>query len=477
MVTAEAPGLVPRAGPLIGAMALGGAAYGFAATMVIPAVPALQSGLHVSPAAAGWVLSAYLVAASVLTGIVGRFGDAFGRRQTLVASLVVFALGSAICVAANSLPLLILGRIVQGAGGGIYPLAYGILAERLAPDRRASALGLMAATMGIGAGIGPVLGGVVSDHASHRFIFVVVGLLALAAAAAVHRVVPWAPRPGGGRAAIDLPGACLLAVTVSAPLIAVSQANRWGWADPLTLGLFAIGAVMLVVFVAVERRVVQPLISMRTMALPVVRWTNVVAVGYSIWAFGALIAITLVAQQKAGSGYGLDATRAGLILVPNAAGVLLGGALTARIGAGRGFRLPLLLGQILGIVALVPLVFLYDVEAAAYVVSGVVGLGTGLSVAANTNLIVASVPAGETATATGISTVVRNVGGAVGVQVPIALFATDTIAGTHAFGDRGLTVGFAFLAGAAIVALLTARLIPGDRGGRRRDLHGRPDML
>jgi MFS family permease len=457
---AEAPSKAARAGPLIAVMALGGTAYGFAATMVIPAVPALQRGLDVSPAAAGWVLSAYLVAASVLTGIVGRLGDVFGRRRTLVASLGVFAIGAAICAAAGSMPLLLLGRVVQGAGGGIYPLAYGILAERLEPAKRASALGLMAATMGIGAGIGPVLGGVISDHASHRWIFVVVGLLALAAAAAVLRVVPRAGRPVGGRAAIDLPGALVLAVTVSAPLIAISQANRWGWSDPLTLGLLGLGVVMLGVFIAVERRVPQPLVSMRTMALPVVRWTNVVAISYSIWAFGTLIAITLVAQQESGSGFGLSATQAGLILIPNAVGVLVGGALTARLGARRGFRLPLLLGQVVGIAALVPFVFLHDVLAVAYVVSGVVGLGTGLSLAANTNLIVSAVSAGETATATGISTVVRNVGGAIGVQVPIALFATDAIVGGNDFGDSGLTLGFAFLAGAALVALALVRMIP-----------------
>ncbi|MBM3677935.1 MAG: MFS transporter, partial [Actinobacteria bacterium] len=262
-----------RPAALIAAMALGGTAYGFAATMVIPAVPAIQRSLDVSPTAAGWALSAYLIAASVLTGIVGRLGDVFGRRRVLVGALVAAALGSAVCAATDLLPVLLVGRVIQGAGGGVYPLAYAILRERLEPGRRESALGLMAATMGLGGGFGPVLGGLVSDHASYRWIFVVVGVMALAAAALVVRVVPLVAPPAGGRARIDVLGAVVLAVTVSAPLIAVSQANRWGWAAPSTLALFAVGAAMLAVFVALERRVAEPLVSMRTMALPVVRWT------------------------------------------------------------------------------------------------------------------------------------------------------------------------------------------------------------
>lgn len=451
---------VRRAWPLIAAMALGGTAYGFAATMVVPSVPSLQRALDLTPATSGWILSAYLVAASVLTGVVGRFGDVYGRRRILVLTLVVFTAGSVLCAAASSFPLLLLGRVVQGCGGAIYPLAYGILSERLPSGRREAALGLMAATMGIGAGVGPVLGGLVSDHASYRWIFVVVAALAAAAATAVGRVVPAAPRPTGERARVDMPGAALLAIGVSAPLIAVSQANRWGWAEAPTLALFAVGAVVLPAFVLVERRVETPLISMRTMAHPVVRWTNVIAILYSVWAFGVIIAITLLGQQESGSGYGLSATVAGLILVPNAVGTLIGGAIAARIGVVRGFRVPLVLGQLVGLVGTVPLVFLFDLVAVAYLVSGVVGLGTGLSLAANTNLIVASVSAGETATATGISTVVRNVGGAVGVQVPIALFATATIAGTGGFSDRGLTLGFGFLALAAIVSLALVWFVP-----------------
>jgi MFS family permease len=205
---------------------------------------------------------------------------------------------------------------------------------------------------------------------------------------------------------------------------------------------------------------------MKTMALPVVRWTNIVAVLYSIWAFGMIIAVTLVGQQRSGSGFGLSATAAGLILVPNAVGTLLGGALAARIGAVHGFRRALVAGQVVGLLVTLPFVAVYDVLAAAYVASAIVGFATGLSLAANTNLIVASVAGGETATATGISTVVRNIGGAIGVQVPVALFSTDVIEGTRDFGDRGLTLGFGFLALAAAVSLVLVHLVP--RRARRR---------
>lgn len=444
---------------MVGALVLGGLAYGLTATMLVPAVPALEREFGTTTTGAGWVITIGYVSASVATGIIGRVGDALGKRHALALTLLVFAVGAVVCALAHSLWLVLIGRAIQGVGGAVYPLAYGILRDRLELRHREAAIGLVAATLGVGGGFGPVLGGAVAEHASITWIFVVGGLLALAGVVATWTLVPPSTRerPRGERP--DVLGALVLSGAVVAPLIAASQANRWGWGDPATVGLFAVGAVLLALFVAVERRAAAPLVSITTIAHPVVLRTNLVGIAYSVCAFGALIAMTLVAQQREGDGFGLGATAAGLILVPHGVGVLAGGRLAVRLRH-LGQRRTLLLGQAAILVGLVLLVPLYDVRAVLYAVSAVTGVGLGLALAATTNLVVAAVPPGEVATATAITTIVRNIGGAVGAQVLIALFSLRLIPGTQAFATAGLTIGIAFLAAAALVGLLLAWVVP-----------------
>jgi MFS family permease len=319
----------------------------------------------------------------------------------------------------------------------------------------------MAATLGVGGGFGPAFGGAIAEHASITWIFVFGGLLALAGAVATWLFVPASVRDRPPRTRPDIPGALILAGTVIAPLIAASQANRWGWGSPGILALFGAGVALLFLFVLIERRTEAPLVNMRTISHPVVLRTNLVGIAYSVCAFGSLIGITLIAQQHEGPGFGLGATAAGLILVPHGVGVLVGGRLASRLRQ-LGQRRTLLIGQaglLLGIAAFVPF---YDVRALLYGVSAVTGVGLGLALAATTNLVVASVPPDEVATATAITTIVRNIGGAIGAQVLIALFALRVIPGTSAFASEGFTVGLSFLAGTAVVALALAWTVPTD---------------
>lgn len=458
---AAAPGGTRAPAALVGALVLGGLAYGLTATMLVPTVPALQREFDTSTTGAGWVITVGYVSASVATGIIGRIGDALGKRRALTLTLLVFASGAVVCALAGSLWLMLVGRAVQGVGGAVYPLAYGILRDRLPLQQREAAIGLVAATLGVGGGFGPVLGGAIAEHASITWIFAFGGLLALSGAVATWLFVPASvrERPPGTRP--DVLGALLLAATVVAPLIAASQANVWGWGAPRTVGLFVGGAVLLVVFVAVERRVAAPLVNMRTIAHPVVLRTNLVGIAYSVCIFGGLIAMTLIAQQREGDGFGLGATAAGLILVPHGVGVIAGGRLAIRLRE-LGQRPTLLIGQAVMLVGIGLLVPFYDVRAVLYVVAGVTGVGLGLALAATTNLVVAAVPPGEVATATAITTIVRNIGGAVGAQVLIALFTLRLIPGTDAFAGAGLTIGIGFLAAAGVAGLALAWVVPRD---------------
>ena len=129
-------------------------AFALSQTVVSPALPEIQREYGADPASAAWILTGYLLAASVATPIVGKLGDLFGRGRVLTVVLLIFAAGSAVCALAPSLGVLVAGRVIQGVGGGIFPLAFGIIRETFPPERVATAIGGISATFGIGGGVG-----------------------------------------------------------------------------------------------------------------------------------------------------------------------------------------------------------------------------------------------------------------------------------------------------------------------------------
>src|SRR4051812_2979498 len=143
---------------------LAGMAFALSQTVVSPALPEIQHQYGADPASAAWILTGYLLAASVATPIVGKLGDLFGRGRVLTVVLLIFAVGSAVCALAPSLAVLVAGRIIQGVGGGIFPLAFGIIRETFPPERVATAIGGNKPTLGNGRGVTltisrPVAGG------------------------------------------------------------------------------------------------------------------------------------------------------------------------------------------------------------------------------------------------------------------------------------------------------------------------------
>src|SRR5690349_15898763 len=138
---------------------------------VVPALPTIQRDLHTSENGVAWVLTAYLLSASVGTAIIGRLGDMYGKERLLVWTLVVLAAGTLLAGVSSSLALLIVARAIQGAGGGIFPLAFGIIRDEFPRERVAGSIGLISAILGIGGGAGIVLAGVLVDNLSYHWLF------------------------------------------------------------------------------------------------------------------------------------------------------------------------------------------------------------------------------------------------------------------------------------------------------------------
>ena len=149
--------LTPSPRIILAVLSLGGISYALLQSLVVPALPQIQDSLHTTESAVGWVLTAYLLSASVATLIIGRLGDMYGKERLLMIVLLALALGTLISAVASSLSLMIVGRVIQGAGGGIFPLAFSIIRDEFPSRRVPGAIGLVSSLLGIGGGAGVVM--------------------------------------------------------------------------------------------------------------------------------------------------------------------------------------------------------------------------------------------------------------------------------------------------------------------------------
>src|SRR3954451_1705806 len=202
-------------------------AFALAQTTLIPALGELAGALHTDASGVAWTLTGYLLAAAIATPLFGRLGDMFGKRRLLVISLSVFALGSVLSALAHTIGLLVAGRVLQGVGGGIFPLCFAIIRDEFPREKVSSSIGLISTTFGIGGGAGLIIGGLLVDRASYHWIFWLGAGMAAAAAVLTQLMIPESPSRSPGR--VHFVVAIALAVGLVLPLLAIPRANTWGW--------------------------------------------------------------------------------------------------------------------------------------------------------------------------------------------------------------------------------------------------------
>lgn len=454
--------LAERAAPsrTLPILALSAMAAALAQTMLIPALGELGERLNTGPNGVAWTLTSYLLSAAVFTPVIGRLGDMFGKRRLLVISLAVFAVGSGVAALGNSLEIVVLGRVLQGVGGGVFPLCFGIVRDEFPRDRVPTAIGLLSAIAGIGGGLGLLLGGLIVDHISYHWIFWFGGIMAVLAAVAMQLFVPESPERTEGR--VDVRGAVVMAIGLSLPLFAISRAGEWGWVDPRFLGLVAAGFVVLAGFVALERRTSDPLVDIESLALPPVLVTNVATLLVGFGMFGSFILIPQLVQapESTGYGFGADATATGLIMLPGSLMMLVSGPLSGIIADRSSPRISLALGALVTAIGLVLVALVHQTELAVLLGCVVVFFGIGLAFAAMPMLIVAAVPPTQTGQATGVNALVRSVGSSVGSQVSASILAGSVVAAgvgagypTEGAFQQAFIIGAAVALAAAVAAL------------------------
>ena len=451
-----------RAGVVLAALLTAGIAFAVLQTAVAPALPAIGRELETSLSAVTWVLTGFLLSASVATPIVGKLGDVHGKARVLTAVLTVFGLGSILCALAPSIEVLIAGRLIQGVAGGVFPLSFGIIRDTFPPARVATAIGSISAVFGIGGGLGLVVSGLIVDNAHIDWLFWL-GVIALPAAVVVRRVVPNTVTATHAR--IDWPGAAILSAGLVCLLLAFSYANDWGWDSARFVGLVAAGLLLLALWVRVELRTPEPLVDMRLLRERPVFFTNLTGLitGFAMFASFLLIPQFVQTPERAGYGFGASVTEAGLFMLPSTLVMLVAGPLAGVLAGRLGPRAPLAIGTVFAGAAFGLLAVAHSAPWHFIASVLLLGFGLGFSFSAMANLVVSSVPQGSVGVATGINTIMRTVGGALGSQIAIAIVTAQTIQGTRIPAESGYTAAFALSAVGAVLALAAAMAIPRHR--------------
>ena len=398
-------------------------------TFVNTVVPDIQKDYGATQGQVGWVITGYLLVFAVGIPLYGRIADLYSLRITFVAGLAVLAAGSLFCALAPSLPMLVAGRIVQAAGASAIPaLGFASVAKVLPPGERGTALGLLSASVGAGAAVGPVLGGVVADLAGWHVLFLLTILLSVGLIPGALRVLPGSPEDGTAPSSLgaaihrfDVPGGVSLALAAGLALFGVTQGQVAGFSSPTCWGSFALAFVMAAFFIQRTRTSPEPFVSpalFRNRA-----FVAAACVGFCM--MFANVGTLVLTPLLISSANGLSAAGIGLVLAPGAVLVAvlspLAGKLSDRVGSRALVRAGL-------VIIMISTLFISTFAAGASAVAvaaGVAGLGLGFSAvnSPNSNAAAATLSQEDSGVGLGIYQLFFFLGGGFGPAVAATFLA------------------------------------------------------
>jgi EmrB/QacA subfamily drug resistance transporter len=438
------------------------------------AIPTIQRDLHLSVSGLEWVVSSYLLTLAGLLLVGGRLADVFGRRRLFLGGMALFTLSSLAAGLAGSGAVLIASRAVQGVGAALLmPTTLAIIVATFTnPRQRNTAIGIWAAVGALALALGPVLGGLISQHLRWGWIFLInvpVGVITFAIAAAFITE----SRADSTQRTLDLPGLLTSALALFALTYALIEGGTKGWTSPLITGAFALAAVAAAAFGAIEARRQNPMVDLAMFGR---REFSGGTGTMMIWAFGILgiyFYTSLYLQQI----LGFSPTKAGLAFVPMALCVAVFAAVAPRIEALAGAHRTVAAGMLLMVVGLALFARLGEQAGYDSLLPGFMlfGAGAGLMNVPLTNAVMHATPAARAGIASALLNASREVAGLLGITVIGAVLRTRQSAAlragqtpVRAFVDgyhAGLYVTIALLAAGVIVSYATLRPRPAAAAG------------
>lgn len=438
---------------------VGVGSFGLLQSLIVPVLSQVQQRFDTDQSTVAWVLTAYLLSAAVSTPLIGRIGDAVGKQKMLVVTLSILAIGSTLAALAPSIEWMIAARIVQGLGGGVVPLAFGIIRDEVSPARSGTAVGMVASLMSGAFGIGIVLAGPIVDVLGYTWLFWLPAIATGLAALGVLLFVPPSTVRTSGR--ISVTPAVLLSGWLVALLLAVSEGNDLGWGSPTILGLFAAAIVLFAAWVYAELHVPVPVIDIHLMRVRGVWTANVVGFAAGFGTFASLGFLPQLLQTPLASGYGFGDTisQSGWVLLPSSGTAFVMGFIAPRLVRRASARRLISVGAFMNMTAFTGIAM---VHGETWQISGwmfLQGLGVGCVVSSLANVVLSSVPAHQTGVASGMNANIRMIGGAMGSAMMAGVISARMGPGGFPL-EAGYRDGFLVLACVSLVAALVALLIP-----------------
>lgn len=453
---------VRRQREIVAVFAAAGIVASLMQTLIVPLLGQLPQMVHSSAANASWTVTATLLTAAVTMPVSGRLGDMYGKRRMLLYSSAALTAGSAICAVADSLPVMITGRVLQGAGGGMVSLGISALRDVLPPHRLGSGIALISSSLGIGGALGLPIAAAVAEYADWRILFWGTAALSALVGVLIWRLVPATSTATGGR--FDIVGALGLGAGLVCLMLGVSKGTDWGWTNGLTLGVLGASLGLLLVWGWWELRIGEPLVDLRVTARPQVLLTNTasIVIGFAMYAQFLIVPQLRQLPLETGHGLGQSMLTAGLWLAPGGLIMMAISPLGARLSAVSSPKVTLSVGALVISAGYgISLPFL-DSSWGLLAVTCVVSLGVSLAYGAMPALIMAAVPQYETASANGLNTLMRAIGTSVGAAVTAVVLAqmSTPFGGEAVPTESGFRTGMLIACGVALLASAVALTIP-----------------
>ncbi len=460
---ADGIGLRSARGPALLAMLLATFLIGMSAWVISTAVPSIVADIG-GFASFPWLFSVYLLTMTVTVPVFSKLADTIGRKRLLMFGIVVFIVGSVLCGFAWDMPSLIAFRVVQALGGGsIQPLALTVIGDLYTRQERARVQGYLAVTLATASVIGPAVGGVFAMLDAWRLVFLINLPLGILTAWLVHRNVH--EQLERRRHRIDYLGAALITGSLTLIMLGLLEGgDAWEWASPISVGLFAIGAVLMVAFLVRERYAAEPIIPLPLFGRRLV----VVLAVLGVMMGGIMVGLTAFAPTYLQVSAGISPVWAGVAVAAMAIGLPVSSALAARLYLRWGLRRTTVIGAVstfagaAGLAASASFPSPWIVAACA----AMIGIGFGFTTVPGLVAVQESVDWDQRGVVTGLVTFFRSLGQAIGVAVLGAVAKSVLDTGPSGEQDPAVvlaasTAVFVVVAGFALVHLSAAFAMPG----------------
>ena len=423
--------------------------------IVGPALPLIRSSFGVDDRAVAWIFTIYVLFNLISVPLMAKLSDAFGRRAIYILDVTLFALGSLMVAVSPTLPILLVGRAVQGFGaGGVFPVASAVIGDTFPPEKRGGALGLIGAVFGIAFLVGPILAGIILFLLSWHWLFIINLPIALIVIVMALRILPGA-RPAQQRE-FDLLGMAILAALLAALAFGINQLDTANMAVSIVslavLPFLLLAVALLPIFLLIESRAANPVVRLSLFRSRQVKLISFVALGAGLGEASVVFVPALVV-----AAFGVSSYTASFMLLPAVLAMAVGSPTAGRMLDRRGSRVVLLAGTILVTAGMFVVAFLAANIVFFYVAAILVGLGLGILLGAPLRYVMLNEsPASDRAAAQGVLTLYTSTGQLLG-GVLVGAVAASFGGGLAGYATAFLVVGVIMLAMTALTLGLKSR--------------------